>query len=113
MQSLLREAMLANILFCETTVFLVCMANAISSPQELALFQWKASLAIASSLSSWSPAGNSTCCSWLGVTCDAAGHVVELSLPGAGLRGQLDAFDFAAFPKINKLNLSINSLVGA
>ncbi|RLN17421.1 hypothetical protein C2845_PM02G07590 [Panicum miliaceum] len=90
---------------------LVFMACATSNPQEEALLQWKASLADANSLSSWSPTGSSTCCSWLGVTCDAAGHVVELSLPSAGLRGQLDSFDFAAFPNLTKLNLNNNSLV--
>lgn len=100
-------------LFYTSIVLLVCMPNATSKPQELALLQWKAYLADASSLSSWSPARNSTCCSWLGVKCDATGHVVELSLPSAGLSGQLDAFDFAAFPNLTKLNLNNNSLVGA
>jgi len=80
------------------------------SLQEVALLKWKASLADANSLSS---EGNSTYCSWLGVTCDATGHVVELSLPSAGLRGQLDAFNFAVFPNLTKLNLNNNSLAGA
>ncbi|RLN42435.1 LRR receptor-like serine/threonine-protein kinase FLS2 [Panicum miliaceum] len=97
-----------------STFPLVFMAYATSNPnpQEEALLQWKASLADANSLSSWSPTGNSTCCSWLGVTCDAEGHVAELSLPSAGLRGQLESFDFAAFPNLTKLNLNNNSLVG-
>jgi hypothetical protein len=102
-----------TILFYATIFLLICKANANRSLLELALLKWKASLADANSLSTWSAAGNSTCCSWLGVTCDATGHVVELSLPSAGLRGQLDAFDFAVFPNLTKLNLNNNSLAGA
>lgn len=113
MQSQLKEMVPTTILFYATISLLICKANGNRSLQELALLQWKASLADANSLPSWSTEGNSTCCSWLGVACDATGHVVELSLPSAGLRGQLDAFDFAVFPNLAKLNLNNNSLAGA
>ncbi|XP_039855236.1 probable inactive receptor kinase At5g16590 [Panicum virgatum] len=47
-------------------------------------------------------------CSWSGIRCDAAGHVAETSLPGAGLNGMLGALSFAAFSVLTKLNLADN-----
>lgn len=89
---------------------LICRAGA-SSPEAEALLRWKSTLIHADSLSSWSLA-NSTC-SWFGVTCDTAGHVAKLNLPGAGLNGTLDAFYSAAFQNLTRLDLSSNNIVGA
>uniref|UniRef100_A0A0E0G1M8 Leucine-rich repeat-containing N-terminal plant-type domain-containing protein n=1 Tax=Oryza nivara TaxID=4536 RepID=A0A0E0G1M8_ORYNI len=77
-----------------------------------ALLRWKSTLIDATnSLSSWSIA-NSTC-SWIGVTCDAAGHVTELDLPGADINGTLDALYSAAFENLTTIDLSHNNLDGA
>ncbi|RLN06960.1 LRR receptor-like serine/threonine-protein kinase FLS2 [Panicum miliaceum] len=54
---------------------------------------------------------NSTC-SWSGVTCDGAGHVTALRLPGAGINGKLDAFYLTAFQNLTRLDLSSNNLGG-
>lgn len=78
------------------------------------LLRWKSTLSAAASaspLTTWSPATSSSACSsWRGVTCDAAGHVAELSLPGAGLHGELRALDLAAFPALAKLDLRRNNI---
>ncbi|XP_040382680.1 probable leucine-rich repeat receptor-like protein kinase At1g35710 [Oryza brachyantha] len=79
------------------------------------LLRWKSTLSSsapgAAPLPSWSPASSSSACSsWRGVTCDAAGHVAELSLPDAGLSGTLGALDLAAFPALARLDLRHNSI---
>ncbi|KAI4969127.1 hypothetical protein ZWY2020_000041 [Hordeum vulgare] len=89
---------------------LIC-ASKVSNTEAEALVGWKSTLVGANSLSSWSTT-NSTC-SWFGVSCDAAGHVTELSLPNAGLNGTLDYLYSAAFLNLTKIKLNNNNFVGA
>ncbi|XXG89851.1 hypothetical protein AAC387_Pa12g1756 [Persea americana] len=78
-----------------------------------ALLSWKSSLQ-AHNLQSWSLSNTSstTPCNWIGIKCDDAGSIEEISLPGAGLQGGLNNFSFSSFPNLMILNLSHNSLVG-
>ncbi|OEL36753.1 hypothetical protein BAE44_0002229 [Dichanthelium oligosanthes] len=84
------------------------------------LLRWKSTLSPGNNgdkpppstpLPSWSP--TIPTCSWSDVRCDAAGHVAELSLPGAGLHGRLDSLDLAALPALAKLDLRDNNITGA
>nr|CAB3445681.1 unnamed protein product [Digitaria exilis] len=100
-----------KILFVSLCLFL-CTGVAISRQkgEAEALLRWKSTLLDSTSLSSWSLA-NSTC-SWFGVTCDGAGHITALRLPGAGINGKLDAFYSTALQNLTRLDLSDNNLVG-
>ncbi|KAF8776386.1 hypothetical protein HU200_003623 [Digitaria exilis] len=98
---------------------LLCTAVAISRPEgeAEALLRWRSTLLESSSLSSWSLCQSHLL--WFGVSCDAAGHVTSLRLPGAGINGKLDAFYSPAFQNLTRLglrtttSLSSNSLTGA
>ncbi|XP_022764187.1 MDIS1-interacting receptor like kinase 2-like [Durio zibethinus] len=77
-----------------------------------ALLKWKASLdnntrTLLSSL--W--VGDSHC-SWVGITCDKAESITNLSLPDYGLKGTLHSLKFLFFPNLMRLNLCNNSLYG-
>lgn len=96
--------------------------GASSAPGEAeALLGWKDSLqqrpAAPLALASWDwgAAANSTvaACWWRGVSCDALGRVVGVSVAGAGLAGTLDALDLSWLPSLRSLNLSSNSLTGS
>ncbi|GLT74181.1 hypothetical protein SLA2020_459940 [Shorea laevis] len=75
------------------------------------LLKWKASLDHQSQsfLSSW--VGDSPC-SWIGIACDKAGSVTNLSLPSFGLKGTLHNLNSLAFPNLVQLHLGNNSLYG-
>ncbi|XP_037416840.1 MDIS1-interacting receptor like kinase 2-like [Triticum dicoccoides] len=73
-----------------------------------ALVKWKASLAGADDLGSWSLANSTRLCNWTCITCDSARHVRRLDISLASLNGTLDEFDFSAFPHLKEL-LLINS----
>ncbi|XP_022728602.1 LOW QUALITY PROTEIN: MDIS1-interacting receptor like kinase 2-like [Durio zibethinus] len=77
-----------------------------------ALLKWKASLdnntqTLLSSL--WV---GDTHCSWVGITCDKAESITNLSFPDYGLKGTLHSLSFLFFPNLMRLNLSNNSLFG-
>ncbi|GLT95883.1 hypothetical protein SLE2022_135400 [Rubroshorea leprosula] len=75
------------------------------------LLKWKASLdhQTQSFLSSW--VGDSPC-SWIGIACDKAGSVTNISLPSFGLKGTLHNLNSLAFPNLVQLHLGNNSLYG-
>uniref|UniRef100_A0A8R7PXQ2 Leucine-rich repeat-containing N-terminal plant-type domain-containing protein n=1 Tax=Triticum urartu TaxID=4572 RepID=A0A8R7PXQ2_TRIUA len=76
-----------------------------------ALVNWKASLADADeSLGPWSMANSTSLCRWTHITCDTAGHIIELNLDRASLNGTLDKLDFSVFPHLRRLLLSYNDL---
>eukprot|EP00268_Persea_americana_P051642 TRINITY_DN5718_c0_g1_i3.p1 TRINITY_DN5718_c0_g1~~TRINITY_DN5718_c0_g1_i3.p1 ORF type:complete len:976 (-),score=148.85 TRINITY_DN5718_c0_g1_i3:472-3399(-) len=83
-----------------------------SSSEADALFQWKSTLQ-SHSLNSWSLTNgtNTSPCSWIGISCNDVGKVVEISLPNASLQGELNNFSFSSFPDLLHLDLSGNSLV--
>lgn len=54
---------------------------------------------------------HSPTCSWFGITCDAAGHVTNLSLSNAGLTGTLHGLYSAAFHNLTWIDLSTDDFV--
>ncbi|KAJ8639143.1 hypothetical protein MRB53_015837 [Persea americana] len=64
-----------------------------SSSEADALFQWKSTLQ-SHSLNSWSLTNgtNTSPCSWIGISCNDVGKVVEISLPNASLQVELNFF---------------------
>ncbi|BDA47263.1 probable LRR receptor-like serine/threonine-protein kinase at N-terminal half [Coccomyxa sp. Obi] len=81
--------------------------------QEEALLLLKASLdPTATALPSWDP--STSPCQWQGITCNPAGQVTNISLPGQDLTGQLplDATIWGALPEVQSLDLKGNALNG-
>ncbi|XP_037415273.1 receptor-like protein 12 [Triticum dicoccoides] len=78
-----------------------------------ALVRWKASLSGADeSLGPWSMANSTSLCRSTHITCDPAGHIIELDLAYTILNGTLDKLDFSAFPHLRSLTLIQNGLFG-
>ncbi|XP_022764355.1 MDIS1-interacting receptor like kinase 2-like [Durio zibethinus] len=87
-------------------------SSSIAAKETETLLKWKASLdnntqTVLSSL--W--VGGSPC-NWVGITCDKAGTITNLSLPDYGLKGTLHSLNFLFFPNLVWLNLRNNSLYG-
>ncbi|XP_037480386.1 probable leucine-rich repeat receptor-like protein kinase At1g35710 [Triticum dicoccoides] len=86
--------------------------------QRMALLHWKATLASPPlQMSSWQE--NTRPCNWSGIMCTAIRHgrgmpwvVTNISLPGAGIRGQLGELNFSALPFLAYIDLQNNSLHG-
>ncbi|OMO98148.1 hypothetical protein COLO4_14107 [Corchorus olitorius] len=95
-----------------------CDANSVPNREVEALLKWKESLANQSIIQSWvtTPAGgNATVqspCKWRGITCNSAGHVIEINLAYTGLRGTIEYLDFSSFPNLLRLDLKVNQLTG-
>ncbi|VAH12032.1 unnamed protein product [Triticum turgidum subsp. durum] len=87
--------------------------------QRMALLHWKDTLASPPvQMSSWQE--NTTPCNWTGIVCTAVRHgrrmprvVTDISLPDAGIRGQLGELNFSALAFLTYIDLSNNSLHGA
>ncbi|KAF6174151.1 hypothetical protein GIB67_033683 [Kingdonia uniflora] len=86
-----------------------------------ALLKWKASLLndYPSFLPTWTISNSSSYfnkttspCSWSGISCSNAGHVVKLNVSRLGLQGTLLNFNFSSFPNLTSLDLSSNALFG-
>ncbi|XWS08264.1 hypothetical protein CRYUN_Cryun41cG0065100 [Craigia yunnanensis] len=76
------------------------------------LLKWKARLDNSSQtlLSSLWVGGSH--CNWVGITCDKAGRITNLSLANFGLRGTLHSLNFHSFPHLIRLILRNNSFYG-
>ncbi|XP_037473930.1 MDIS1-interacting receptor like kinase 2-like [Triticum dicoccoides] len=87
--------------------------------QHIALLHWKATLAsIPLHMSSWQE--NTRPCNWTGIMCTAVRHgrrmpwvVTNISLPDAGIHGQLGELNFSALPFLTYIDLRNNTLRGA
>ena len=87
--------------------------------QRMALLHWKATLASTPlQMSSWQE--NTSPCNWTGIMCTAVRHgrrmpwvVTNISLPDAGIRGQLGELNFSALPFLAYIDLTNNSFHGA
>ncbi|VAH00208.1 unnamed protein product [Triticum turgidum subsp. durum] len=87
--------------------------------QHTALLQWKATLASPPlQMSSWQE--NTSPCNWTGIMCAAVRHgrrmpwvVTNISLPDAGIHGQLGELNFSALPFLTYIDLQNNTLHGA
>ncbi|XP_044350894.1 MDIS1-interacting receptor like kinase 2-like [Triticum aestivum] len=87
--------------------------------QRIALLRWKATLASPPlQMSSWQE--NTSLCNWTDIMCAAVRHgrrrpwvVTNISLPDAGIHGQLGELNFSALPFLTYIDLSNNSLHGA
>ncbi|VAH00145.1 unnamed protein product [Triticum turgidum subsp. durum] len=87
--------------------------------QHMALLHWKATIASPPPLmSSWQE--NTRPCNWTGIMCTAIRHgrhmpwvVTNISLPDAGIHGQLGELNFSALPFLTYIDLYNNSLHGA
>nr|XP_040249059.1 probable leucine-rich repeat receptor-like protein kinase At1g35710 [Aegilops tauschii subsp. strangulata] len=85
----------------------------------MALLHWKATLASPLlQMSSWQE--NTSPCNWTGIMCTAVQHgrrmpwvVTNISLPNAGIHGQLGELNFSALPFLTYIDLYNNSLHGA
>ncbi|XP_030553029.2 MDIS1-interacting receptor like kinase 2-like [Rhodamnia argentea] len=83
-----------------------------------ALLAWKSTLTNQSALQSWTAGGtigpnlSASPCQWFGVSCDAAGSVAKIHLPGASLGGNLTGLNFLSFGNLVSLNLSQCNLTG-
>ncbi|XP_024043046.1 MDIS1-interacting receptor like kinase 2-like [Citrus clementina] len=84
--------------------FLITVSSE-SNEEADALLKWKASLQIhnRSLLSSWikdtsNVSSKISPCAWSGISCNDAGRVIKISLPGVGLKGKLHDFSFSSFP---------------
>ncbi|XP_044985757.1 probable leucine-rich repeat receptor-like protein kinase At1g35710 [Hordeum vulgare subsp. vulgare] len=86
--------------------------------QHNALLHWKATLASPPlQMSSWQE--NTSPCNWTGIMCTVVRHgrsmpwvVTNISLPDAGIHGQLGELNFSALPFLTYIDLSNNSLHG-
>ncbi|KAJ7949532.1 putative Receptor protein kinase [Quillaja saponaria] len=96
-----------------------CKITAESTTEAEALLRWKASLSDQPILQSWvTPAQSNSStapsqCKWSGITCDAAGNVIEINLAYTGLRGTLENLDLSSFPNLLRLDLKVNQLTGS
>ena len=87
--------------------------------QHMALLHWKATLASPPlQMSSWQE--TTSPCNWTGIMCTAVRHgrrmpwvVTNISLPDAGIHGQLGELNFSALPFLTSIDLQNNSLHGA
>ncbi|KAF6986989.1 hypothetical protein CFC21_004669 [Triticum aestivum] len=87
--------------------------------QHMALLHWKATLTSPlMQMISWHK--NTSPCNWTGIMCTAVRHgrrmpwvVTNISLPDAGIRGQLGELNFSALPFLTSIDLHNNSLHGA
>nr|XP_040249040.1 MDIS1-interacting receptor like kinase 2-like [Aegilops tauschii subsp. strangulata] len=85
----------------------------------MALLHWKTTLASpVLQMSSWQE--NTSPCNWTGIMCTSVRHgrhrpwvVTNISLPGAGIHGQLGELNFSALPFLTDIDLGNNSLHGA
>ncbi|KAH9782759.1 MDIS1-interacting receptor like kinase 2 [Citrus sinensis] len=98
--------------------FLITVSSE-SNEEADALLKWKASLQIhnRSLLSSWikdtsNVSSKISPCAWSGISCNDAGRVIKISLPGVGLKGKLHDFSFSSFPHLAYLDLSRSGLFG-
>ena len=96
--------------------FLITVSSE-SNEEADALLKWKASLQIhnRSLLSSWikdtsNVSSKISPCAWSGISCNDAGRVIKISLPGVGLKGKLHDFSFSSFPHLAYLDLSRSGL---
>ncbi|RCV27598.1 hypothetical protein SETIT_5G336900v2 [Setaria italica] len=88
------------------------------SQQGAALIQWKSSLQSSPALDSWIQ-GTSPCSNWTGITCGLVHRgrnsplvVTNISLPNAGIDGQLGELNFSALPFLSYIDLKYNSFRG-
>ncbi|MQL94998.1 hypothetical protein Taro_027662 [Colocasia esculenta] len=96
------------------TIFSFCASRVTAATEAAALVRWKATLSPAQPLRSWSlRSASASPCRWLGVTCNAAGSVVQLNLTSLGLLGSLDALDFSSLPNLITLDFTDNQFYGA
>ncbi|KAG2601022.1 hypothetical protein PVAP13_5KG564600 [Panicum virgatum] len=86
--------------------------------QEAALLQWKSTLQSSPALDSWIQ-GTSPCGNWTGITCGLVHRgrnsplvVTNISLPNAGIDGQLGELNFSALPFLSYIDLKYNSFRG-
>ncbi|KAG5560934.1 hypothetical protein RHGRI_004084 [Rhododendron griersonianum] len=79
--------------------------------EAVALLKWKASLDNQSQslLSSWNETSH---CTWVGIGCNEASKVTNLTLDGIGLRGTLSSLNFSSLPHLVKLDMSNNLIYG-
>ncbi|KAI8566773.1 hypothetical protein RHMOL_Rhmol02G0068000 [Rhododendron molle] len=79
--------------------------------EAVALLNWKASLDNQSQslLSSWNETSH---CTWVGIGCNDASKVTNLTLDSIGLRGTLSGLNFSSLPHLVKLDLSNNLIYG-
>lgn len=96
--------------------FLPLFHSVTASDPGAGLLMWKDSLEIKGPLNdSWtsSPSSpRSSCCGWIGISCDLRGDIKHIHLSGMGLVGTLVDFPFLQLPSLVSLNLSLNSLGG-
>lgn len=97
-----------------------------SSTEAEALLKWKASIQnqTLDNLSTWTyfPRKNATnflrkpkanaspCKTWTGISCNAAGSIININLTTSGIQGTLHEFSFLSFPNLEYLDLSMNKL---
>ncbi|XP_062200446.1 MDIS1-interacting receptor like kinase 2-like [Phragmites australis] len=86
--------------------------------QQTALLHWKSTLdSLSPWMSSWQH--HTRPCNWTGILCTPVRHgrrrpwvVTNISLPDAGIHGQLSELNFSALPFLTYIDLSNNSLYG-
>lgn len=87
--------------------------------QKMALLHWKSTLdSLPPMMSSWQD--NTGPCNWTGIICMSMRHgrrptsrvVTNISLPDAGIHGQLGELNFSALPFLTHIDLHNNSLYG-
>nr|DAD32225.1 TPA_asm: hypothetical protein HUJ06_011076 [Nelumbo nucifera] len=99
-------------------LLVVSISEAGTWSESQALVRWKASLRSRDTLGTWTMTKNpdtstdSSPCNWLGITCNAAGSVIQLSLTSANISGTLNNFGFSLLPNLVHLDLSNNDLDG-
>ncbi|XP_048333237.2 MDIS1-interacting receptor like kinase 2-like isoform X1 [Ziziphus jujuba] len=114
-------------LFIIILLFLLCSSSCFAASGEaVALVKWKDSLDMNptthSLLRSWNLNStnstshhlyNNTPCSWVGITCNDFGSVINITLESSNLKGTLHNFNFSSFPSLLTLDLFDNSLYGS
>eukprot|EP00850_Spirogloea_muscicola_P023733 SM000384S14656 [mRNA] locus=s384:7020:12260:+ [translate_table: standard] len=81
-----------------------------TSPDLLPLQQFKAAVKNPMALSSWT--GTNPCAGWFGITCNAAGRVITLQLPGQKLTGTMPS-SLGNLTSLTTLHLYNNNLSGS
>ncbi|KAJ4700871.1 putative Receptor protein kinase [Melia azedarach] len=96
----------ALVMIMSTAVLILCRVDAAASVLEREALVKSGWWSNSSSITN----NSSDHCSWIGITCNSAGSIIEIDLEGRGITGELADLNFSFFPNLELLKLSYNNL---
>ncbi|KAJ4700872.1 putative Receptor protein kinase [Melia azedarach] len=96
----------ALVMIMSTAVLILCRVDAAASVLEREALVKSGWWSNSSSITN----NSSDHCSWIGITCNSAGSIIEIDLEGRGITGELADLNFSCFPNLELLKLSYNNL---